>query len=122
MLDISELGIIKMNRGDSFSSVLTINCGSDICPQRYTLKSNDTLYFAVMECNQRFEDAIIKKVYTKNDETTEDGDTIITLSPSDTEFLLPDKYFYTIKLKTDLGEGKYDVQTIIPEKEFFIMR
>lgn len=126
MFDISNEGIISVNRGDSFEVTLFINAGTEISPERYTLAENDTLYFAVMEPNQRFEDAILKKMYTSDSDKTEDGDIIIAFYPNDTEYLLPGKYYYTAKLRSHIGEGDsdndYEVQTVIPQKEFFITR
>lgn len=122
MLDISNEGIVSITRGDTFSSPLFINCGTELRPMRYNLKSYDTLYFAVMEPNQPFECAIIKKVYTEEDEKTTEGDIILRLNPSDTELLLPGKYFYTVKLKSQLIGGEPIVQTVVPERAFFILR
>ena len=126
MFDISNEGIISVNRGDSFETPLFINQGTEIAPIRYELTENDELYFAVMEPNQRFESAIIRKVYTVDSDKTEEGDILIKFSPTDTEYLLPGKYYYTVKLRTHTGEGEeendYTVQTIIPQKEFYVVR
>ena len=70
---INNMGIIKMFRGDSFSVVPFINNSTEMIDDKYEITANDTIYFGLMECNQRFEDAILKKVYTiadiKNDLT-----------------------------------------------------
>lgn len=126
MFDISNEGIISVSRGDSFETPLFINEGTEIAPKRYELTENDILYFAVMEPNQKFENAILKKMYDMNSEKNEEGDILISFSPTDTEYLLPGKYYYTIKLRTHIGEGEaendYKVQTIIPQKEFYVVR
>lgn len=126
MFDISNEGIISISRGDSFETPLFINQGTEIEPIRYELTEDDTLYFAVMEPNQKFEDAILKKVYDMNSEKNEEGDTLIQFDPTDTEYLLPGKYYYTIKLRTHIGEGEaendYKVQTIIPQKGFYVVK
>lgn len=122
MLDISNNGIIRLTRGDSMKVPLFINNGTDMSPIRYTLNSNDTVYFAIMEPNRPFEDAILKKVLTAEDEMTDQGDLWIKLDPADTEHLLPGKYFYTVKLKTITDDGKYTVRTVITEKEFWLTR
>ena len=126
MFDISNEGIISVSRGDSFETPLFINEGTEIAPKRYELTENDVLYFAVMEPNQKFENAILKKMYDMNSEKNEEGDIIISFSPTDTEYLLCGKYYYTIKLRTHIGEGEtendYKVQTIIPQKEFYVVR
>lgn len=122
MFDINSNGIIRLTRGDSMKVPLFINNGTDMVPVRFVLNSSDTVYFAIMEPNQQFEDAILKKVFTVNDEMTDQGDLWIKLDPIDTEHLLPGKYFYTVKLKTVADDGKYTVRTIITEKEFWLMR
>lgn len=122
MFDISNNGIIRLTRGDSMRAPLFINSGTDMEPIRYNLNSNDTVYFAVMGPNQPFESAIIKKVFTAEDEMTEQGDLWVKLDPIDTEHLLPGKYFYTVKLKTMADDGKYTVRTVITEKEFWLTR
>lgn len=127
MFDISNEGNITVNRGDSFQTPIFINKGTEINPNRYELTEDDTLYFAVMEPNQRFEDALIKKVYDKDSEKNEKGDILIKFDPIDTEYVLPGEYRYTVKLRTitpteipDLNIE--EVQTIVPEKVFFIAK
>ncbi len=122
MFNVTRIGKIELTRGDSCKFPIFINCGEDLHPRRYTLNDNDTLYFAVMEPNQPFEHAILRKVYTSKDEVTEAGDTVLSLSPKDTEYLLPGKYYYTVKMRTDLESGEYEVQTLISENEFILMR
>lgn len=119
MFDISNEGRITLTRGDSFSSPLFINAGTEIRPVRYHLSEDDIVYFAVMEPNRKFECAIIKKVYTHNDLKSEQGDIVISLNPSDTEFLKPGQYYYTVKLRTMQSN---EVQTVIPEREFMLLR
>ena len=98
---------------------LFINVGTEMYPQRYSLKDGDAVYFAVMEPNQKFEDAILKQVYTSADEETQDGDLIIKLNPNDTQYLHSGKYFYTIKVK--FSDSELPVQTIIDNREFWIL-
>lgn len=123
MFDISKEGNIQLIRGDTLSLALFINQGNELVPSRYLLGDNDTVYFALMEQNQLFENAILKKVFTKEtSEFTEDGDLIITLDPSDTESLLEGQYIYTIKLRTtNLDTNREEVRTVVPEHQFSIM-
>ncbi|MBO7211317.1 MAG: hypothetical protein J6V44_09995 [Methanobrevibacter sp.] len=88
---------------------------------KYEITANDTIYFGLMECNQRFEDAILKKVYTIADVDT-GGNITIKINPSDTVDLLPGKYFYSIKLKHDNQDESFDVYTLMQETEFWILR
>lgn len=127
MFDISNEGNITLNRGDSFQTPIFINKGTEINPNRYELTEYDTLYFAVMEPNQRFEDALIKKVYDKDSEKSEKGDILIKFDPIDTEYVLPGEYRYTVKLRTvtptEIPELDIEeVQTVVPEKIFFIAK
>ena len=121
MFHISNEGNIQLTRGDTLKLALFINKGTMLEPQRYALTENDTIYFALMELNQPFEEAILKKVFTtSSSEFTEDGDLIITLISEDTENLLEGEYKYTIKLKTT-HDDTYDVNTVVTEHSFYIV-
>ena len=117
---IDNLRIINMFRGDSLELIPFINNCSELSPERYIITENDTVYFALMEPNQRFEDAILKKVFDYSSEKTEDGDLIIRLKPSDTVDLLPGKYYYTIKMKQN-EQDSFNVFTLLKETEFWIL-
>lgn len=119
MFRVSSTKIIEITRGDSFMYPLFINVGTEMCPERYLLKDGDVVYFAVMEPNQKFEDAILKKVYTAADEETPDGDLIINLNSEDTQHLHSGKYYYTVKVK--FSDSELPVQTIIENREFWIL-
>lgn len=135
MFNIAFNGIITVNRGDSFSFPLTINFGSTLEPDAYRWSHpahlHDKIYFAVMEPNQPFETAIIKKVFTRED-VDKDDQVIIKFKPKDTECVLPGKYYYQIKLQRfnskKLEDGTYvynlddyDVDTVIDKTQFFIL-
>lgn len=120
MTSISNNGFILLARGDTFRAPLFINWGSKSCPVRYYIKNHpkDTVYLGIMEVHQPFEEAIIKKMYTSDTaEINECGDIIVKLKSTDTECLLPGKYYYEVKLVSDND----DVDTIIPKTEFFIL-
>ena len=117
MFDISNNGIVKLNRGDTFHVPYFINSNTDLNPIRYALKDGDKLYFALMEPNQPFEQAILKQVYDSSSEKTNDGDIILKINQEDTEMLLPGKYYYTFKLR--LADGT--VCTTTPMKEFWLI-
>ncbi len=120
MVSISKTQIITMNRGDSLSYPIFINAGTKILPLRYTIWEGDTLYVAVTEANQRFEDALIKKVYTSED-LNEYGDVDFKLAPEDTEHVLPGMYYYEVKLVHELEGEETIVTTIIPKKKLYIV-
>ena len=133
MFNIAFNGIITVTRGDSFKFPLTINFGSTLTPENYGLKKHDKVYFAVMEPNQTFECALIKKVFTVDD-VNENQEIEISFKPKDTQCVLPGKYYYQIKLQRfhkkldssgqeidewDLDD--YDVDTVVDKTQFFIM-
>lgn len=119
MVYISNNGFIKLSRGDSFEVPLFINNGTKILPIRYCIAShpNATVYLGVMEPNQPFEEAIIRKTYNYKSKINSNGDLMISFTPEDTEYLYPGKYYYSIKIEHDGN----NVDTIVPKTEFFIM-
>ena len=119
MVNISNEGEITLTRGDTFECPVFMNAGTELSPIRYRMTENDTLYFALMEVNQTFEDAILKKIFTSAD-LNEHGDVVAVLESQDTECLEIGKYYYTFKLKRPKGEG-YSVDTVIPNRLFYII-
>ena len=115
-----DLGIIKMFRGDSNELILDIKDGDHMYYSNYEITQDDTIYFGLMEIHQKFEDAILKKTFTLQD-VDQNGDIIIKIKPSDTEYLLSGKYYYSIKMKHNNSENDYDVYTIVKETEFWIL-
>lgn len=118
MYSISNNGFICITRGDLFEVPLFLNRGTKFSPVRYNIKDHKDaiVYFGVMEPNQKFEEAVIRKTYNSSSPQNNNGDLIISFKPQDTEYLLPGKYYYSIKIKSDDF-----VDTIVPETEFFIM-
>lgn len=119
MFSLSKEGILSITRGDSFSTVIFINKGNELEPIRYELTDSDELYLALMSPNQTFENALLVKKYTK-DNLNDHGDTLVEFEPKDTEFLMPGKYYYQVKLKTNNKDDTYQVNTVIPTTEFYI--
>ena len=117
--------ILKINRGDSFEM-------SAMIPDRdnstsYFLTANDVLYFALLYPNQPFEEAIILKGYTHEDQDVKTGAIKIELTPSETRHLSPGVYYYTTKLQrggTLESVGDWDepdeVRTIIERTKFIV--
>ena len=111
--------IIKINRGDSFNFDLPIP----------NLSNTAAVYFALMYPHKKFEDAILIKGYTKEDQKEVNEANIITIGmlPSETKLLEPGIYYYTIKLYIggsleDLGasEEPEEVRTIVERTKFII--
>lgn len=122
--------IIKLNRGDSYEFKVSIP-DKENCDKNYILTETDIIYFALLFPHQRFEDAILIKGYDytdhiiKNDENT--GEILIQIEPSDTKYLAPGIYYYTVKLQrggslmnAENYEEPDEVRTIIERTKFII--
>lgn len=122
MFNISYNGIITVNRGDSFRMPLVLNIGTKFEPMRLTLDDYSFVYFAVMEPNQPFENALIRKKFTKDD-LLENGDILIKFKPQDTQCVLPGKYYYQVKLQRVNPDNTddYEVHTVIDKTLFYIL-
>ena len=119
MLSVTSVGQIRLSRGDSFQVPFYINQGTGMDPLVYVMIPEVEFYFAVMEPNQPWEQAIIKKRYTVAD--TENDAVILQLEPQDTMCLLPGLYYYQIKLRIyDHHLQKYVVNTLCPKMQFWI--
>ena len=120
MFNIAYNGIVTVNRGDSFELPLSLNVGTSLYTLDYILAECDHVYFGLMEPNQPFETAIVRKVLTHADQH-EDGKLYIRFWPEDTRLLLPGKYYYQVKLQTvDAATGRKDVETIVDKTLFYI--
>ena len=117
---IGENGIITLMRGDSFTTPIYVNIGDKISPKYYKLSPTDKLYFALMEPNQAFEDAVLKKVFDFTSPQDNDGNTLLRLEPKDTEKLLVGKYYYMIKLRVMDMFGQESVKTIVKPTLFWL--
>lgn len=128
MFDINRYGMITMNRGDTWDTQIFVNIGTELLPWPYQLGINDYVYFGVMEPNQPFEHALIRKRIDKDDnidpatgEPLDAGYYNIKFDVKDTEFLMPGTYYYEVKLlrhNETTDEDKVD--TIIPKTKFVI--
>jgi hypothetical protein len=122
-----SINIIKLNRGDSYEFKVNIPKKEDPT-QSYLLDPvKDVVYFAIVFPHQRFENAIILKGYTVEDQDQETGDIVIKIEPNDTRRLLPGVYYYTVKLQRggtldiiDDFDEPDEVRTIIERTKFII--
>ena len=115
---------ITINRGDTVQFPFYVNeIGNMWAPVKSELEDADTVYFGIMEPNQNFENAIVKKVFNKYSQRDEEGDLLITLDPIDTLYLRPGKYYYSIKRKRVNIETFHveRVDTIVPNTLFYIV-
>lgn len=104
----------KMYRGDTFIFPLEIRLGNNLDYCLYNLEDSDEIYFAVMEPNCKWEEALIrKKFYGSSLKVIPQ----IVLPSEDTEYILPGTYYYQIKLRKSTGE----VVTLLPRTFFRIL-
>ena len=124
MFNIASNGIVTINRGDSFEFPIQLNIGNSLQHEGYKLKETDVLYLGIMEPNQPFETAIIRKKFVYED-LDDEGNITIRFWPEDTQCVLPGKYYYQVKLKTfdidkKTGKTRADVETVIDKTLFYI--
>lgn len=118
--------IIKLNRGDTASLDIFVTSGSDYT-KKYLLTSSDAVYFALLYPHQKFEEAIMIKGYTLEDQDVETGKISVKITANDTRSLTPGVYYYTAKLQrggtienvTDFDEPD-EVRTLIERTKFII--
>ena len=121
--------IIKMNRGDSFELSVIIPDRADK-NKHHLLSSDEILYFALLNPNQRFEEAIFIKGYELEDQNAVTGEILVKITPYDTRCLTPGVYYYTAKLQKggtpgiindfDDFDKNIEVRTIIERTKFII--
>ena len=120
MFNVSKNGIITITRGDSFALDVFVNLGTELEPIPYLMGPGDILCFALMEPNQPFEHALIRLVFTEDDET-EEGVVSMQFPGEMTEFIVPGNYYYEIKLVRP-QEGSYDlIDTIVSKTKITII-
>ena len=111
--------IIVLNRGDSYSFDLTIADATN--EGNYVLANDDALYLGIMDPNQPFENAVIKKKFTSED-VNGDGTVTIDIKPEDTIDLVPGVYYYSIKLhQVNEAESIDKVFTVINKTKFIVL-
>ena len=90
--------IVKINRGDSYEFFINVTDKYNES-QKHLLTTNEVVYFALLYPHQRFEDALLIKGYTLNDQNSKTGEILVSITPEDTKNLMPGVYYYTVKLK-----------------------
>ncbi len=120
---VTPNNIIVTNRGDSFKFPLQLNIGTKVNPVFYDIMEGDYVYLGVMEANQPFENAIIKKKFGAEDYNYDYQYLMVRFTAQDTEHILPGTYYYEIKLFRDKKnvDDNYDaVDTILNRTKFII--
>ena len=118
MLSVTRAGQIRLTRGDTLDIPFELNAGTSMDPIRYQMRASDELYFGLMEPNQPWEFAILKKKYTGVDFI--DGVINIHLDPEDSMCLIPGLYYYQMKVRIKKSDDSYIVNTVIPKTQFYI--
>ena len=104
----------QMYRGDTFIFPVEIRLGNNLDYSMYNIEDSDEIYFAVMEPNCRWEEALIrKKFYGSSLKVIPQ----IVLMPDETTYVLPGTYYYQLKLRKSTGE----VVTLLPRTFFRIL-
>lgn len=124
MLTISENGIITVSRGDSFSFHIFINQGTALAPIRYSLQGTDKVILGVhLPTYYEFTDSqeeLIQKTLTVSN-LNSDGDIEVNFDATETSFMQPGDYYYSVKLYITLNSVDY-INTIIPETKFVVIK
>lgn len=121
---ISSNKIITMHRGDSILIPIDLNIGTGVDPISYEMTEKDVLYFALLEPNQPWEEALIKRAFTYDDWILNHEQVIIHLSTEDSENLVPGTYYYQAKLYIDedsTQNGQESVATVVPRTKVYIL-
>lgn len=121
---VNANNIITTNRGDSFKFPIQLNIGTIINPVWYDMMEGDYVYLGVMEANQPFEDALIKKKFDISDYDYDTQALMIRFISQDTRYLLPGTYYYEIKLFRDKKNvtDNYDaIDTILSRTKFIVL-
>ena len=79
-----DVNCFMLSRGDTFRFPITINCGTKLDPKIYELKQKDTLYIAILEPGQSFENAIIRQTLTTENADEETGAITFNIEPIST--------------------------------------
>ena len=116
---IANNGIITMHAGDYFEAPLFLNVGEGCCPIQYVLEGDDKVFFGLMEPNQPFTHALIRKVLTVEDLDSY-GNPLLVLRPEDTERIMPGLYYYEVKLLRTQNEHEY-IDTVITKTKLYIL-
>ena len=110
MLFIRDITQLKCYRGDTFNHPFILYSGEGLDFNEYQLQEGDKLYLAIMEPNQPWEQAIIKKAISNDN-------LCIKLEPKDTMCLIPGLYYCQIKCKL----ASEEVYTVLPKTAFYIL-
>lgn len=110
MYSVSDNNIITLTRGDTFECIIELD--------NSIIELEDKVYFGLMEPNQLWEDAILKKSCELIDKESH-YECYLKLDSKDTQYLLPGKYYYMLKLQ-HLKDNEEIVNTLLSKTIFWI--
>lgn len=113
--------VITMNRGDYLSLKIELKSGKFPHEEKYSVQEDDIIFFGLMEPNQPFERAILKKELGYDDYDIEGGTLKVVLNPEDTIELVPGTYYYQIKVLYRDEAGITHVDTVVQKTKFNIV-
>ena len=114
-------GLITIHQGDAGETYIFANVGTELAPEAYELADDEYIYIGVMEPNQQFENALIRKKLDKDDEVDGlPGYYSLKFKYSDTCHVIPGTYYYEAKLLRII-DGVETIDTIIPKTKFIIL-
>lgn len=113
---IEKNKVITMTRGDSAKFSFKFMEGKFPNETPLVINDDDIVFFGLMDPNQYFEHALLKKEFSNKD-IDEEGNFIITLEPDDTIELMEGTYFYAIKLLTSDAQ----IKTLVQNTKFNIV-
>lgn len=92
-----DFNAFELVRGDSFEFSIELQDDNRLSPTPYYPTETELLYVGIMEPNQSFESALVKKVLNNTDIDTA-GNRIFSLTADETERIQVGKYYIQIKL------------------------
>lgn len=118
-INIGKNKIIELVRGDTCDLRIYLNVGNDLYPLPYLANNTTSFYFGICEPHQKFEDAILRQKYTKEDIDSE-GFLKVHIKAEETENLAPGKYYYCLKAASIKDEEEI-VDTLVNKTLFYII-
>jgi hypothetical protein len=120
-----SFNIIKTNRGDYVELIIPVF--EPYSDTKHLLTANEAVYFALNYPHQSFEDALVLKGYTLEDQDVYTGEILVKITPKDTRKLEPGVYYYSAKLKRggiltiiNGDDEPEEVRTLIERTKFII--
>ena len=118
MVNISNLGILNLTRGDDCIFYGELRDGDNLDFVKYIADERDEIYFGIMEPNQPFENAIVRKKLSKKN-IIEENILVLEINSLDTINLIPGAYYYQFKLNRYTDSG-FKINTLNPKSLLYI--